>query len=253
MYRIGICDDGENVCVYLRDVILEFAQNIETVCCVETWNSGEALQKYLQSGNELDLLFLDIELLEMTGIEVGEYIRNRLDNHNMQIVYISGKTSYAQSLFKTQPLDFLVKPFQKDSVKEVLQLAMKILSINNSKFEFQIGKTYYSILYGEILYFCSNGRRIKIIRRDGGNSDEYEGEELQFYGKTKNLIDMLPKSFIMIHQSYIVNTEYILRYKYEEIELLNVVHHVILWKLKEELAGDEKAKVAQGIKENLEA
>lgn len=31
-----------------------------------------------------------------------------------------------------------------------------------------------------------------------------------------------------------------------------MVHHVILWKLKEELAGDEKVKVAQGIKENLE-
>ena len=72
-----------------------------------------------QEGNPLDVLLLDIELWKMTGIEAGSFIRNRLEDRRLQIVYISGKASYAWSLFKTQPLDFLVKPIRQEQVDEV--------------------------------------------------------------------------------------------------------------------------------------
>lgn len=62
----------------------------------------------------LDILFLDIELFKMTGIEIGHYIRNELDDMGLQLIYISGQPSYAQQLFKTQPMDFLVKPITQD-------------------------------------------------------------------------------------------------------------------------------------------
>ncbi len=64
---------------------------------------------------EYDILFLDIELFRMTGIEAGDFIRNRLEDRSMQIIYISGKSSYARELFKTQPMDFLVKPITQQN------------------------------------------------------------------------------------------------------------------------------------------
>ena len=75
---------------------------------------------------EYDILFLDIELFRMTGIEAGDFIRNRLEDRSMQIIYISGKSSYARELFKTQPMDFLVKPITKQGAGVLWKAAGRV-------------------------------------------------------------------------------------------------------------------------------
>lgn len=109
MYRIGICDDETDICAKIEEIVLLYARKRDVNLDTEVWYSGEGVCEYLKRGNSIDILFLDIELLHMTGIEVANFIRNRLENRKMQIVYISEKQSYALALFKTQPLDFLVK------------------------------------------------------------------------------------------------------------------------------------------------
>lgn len=163
-----------------------------------------------QEENPLDVLFLDIELWKMTGIEAGSFIRNRLEDRRLQIVYISGKASYAWSLFKTQPLDFLVKPIRQEQVDVVLDLAVKILGRNETKFAYQSGRDYYYIPYGDIRYFVSEGRKIRIVTTQG---------EKEFYGKLRELEKTLPKDFLKIHQSYLVHTLFVARYAYDEVEL----------------------------------
>ena len=212
MYYIGICDDGVNVCSFIENSLLQQAELGNLQVEIEVWNTGEDLLKYLQEGNLLDILFLDIELFELTGIEVGTYIRNNLKNRNMQIIYISGKANYAQSLFKTQPMDFLVKPLKLEQIQEAFTLAVEILSKGTARFEFHIGKDYYYMPYSDIVYFTSTGRIIKLVTL---------AEERNFYGKLKEIGNTLPHNFIMIHQSYIVNNEYIHRYTYETVELVD--------------------------------
>ena len=77
MYNIGICDDGENVCTSIENMLLQYAQEKNIQVDTYIWYTGESLRNYLASGGYLDLLFLDIELFKMTGIEVGTYIRNQ--------------------------------------------------------------------------------------------------------------------------------------------------------------------------------
>lgn len=225
MYSIGICDDGINICSFIETEILRYVEKQKIKATVEVWNSGEALQNYLQKGNSLDILFLDIELFEMSGIELGDYIRNQLENRNMQIIYISGKSSYAQSLFKTQPMDFLVKPIKGEQIIEELNLAMKILEKNKTRFEFQVGKEYYYIPYNEIMYLYSTSRIVKIIKyiNDEGciNFPLEMDAGVEFYGKLKDIIKDLPDEFVVIHQSYIVNMKFVVKYTYEEVELVN--------------------------------
>ena len=94
----------------------------------------------------MDILYLDIELFEVSGIDAGIFIRKQMENHTMQIIYISGKQSYAQQLFKVQPMDFLVKPIEEEKIEETLALALKIVGRNTKRFEFQLGKEYYYVL-----------------------------------------------------------------------------------------------------------
>lgn len=212
MYNIGICDDGKNICSSIENMLLECAKEKGIQIDTNVWYTGEELKEYLEKGNRLDILFLDIELFKMTGLEVGDYIRNQLDDIGIQIIYISGKASYAQQLFKTQPLDFLVKPISKSQISDVLETAFRIIKRKNEKFEFRQGKDYYHVPMGDIVYFVSEGRKVKIVTLK---------ETFEFYGNLKETAGRLPKDFIIIHKSYIVNKEYIYRYTYEMVELAN--------------------------------
>lgn len=212
MYNIGICDDGENICTFIEETILRYAKENRIEVETEVWYTGKGLCNYLTQGNHLDILFLDIELWEMTGIDVGNFIRNNLEDRGMQIIYISGKSSYAQQLFKTQPLDFLVKPIEQAQIIDVLELAVKLLGTKAEKFEFQVGKAYYYIPYEKIMYFCSSGRKIRICMPDG---------EEEFYGRLRDVMSRLPGEFVVIHKSYVVNKQYIVRYTYDMVELTN--------------------------------
>ena len=212
MYDIGICDDGIEVCQFIEKIIKEFSKTYSERLNVSVWYKGEDLKEYLEEGHSLDLLYLDIELFRLSGIDVAEYIRNRMEDRRMQIVYISGKQSYAQKLFKTQPMDFLVKPISKIQIEESLKLALHLLKEKAGRFRFERGKEVHYILYPDILYFCSHGRKIQIVTKAG--KEEY-------YGKLNEISMQLPKEFLRIHSSFLVNTEWIASYSYEQIVLEN--------------------------------
>lgn len=210
MFNIGICDDGKNMCASLEMMILLYKKEKNISIDTNVWHSGEELCNYLKKGNQIDILFLDIELFKLSGIDVGNFIRNELEDRGMQIIYISAKSSYAQQLFKTQPIDFLVKPITKMQIYEVLALAIQNFIINIQKFEFQNGKNYYYIPFEKIKYFESEGRKVKVITSK---------ETYWFYGKLKEVFKRLPSDFIIIHQSIVVNKSYIFKHTYENITL----------------------------------
>ena len=110
MYYIGICDDETDTCMQLADMVYAYDRRMNVGIEVCIWNAGEALYQDLMKHRPLDLLFLDIELVSMDGIQVGRLIRTELANQEISIAYISAKSSYAMELFKIHPIDILVKP-----------------------------------------------------------------------------------------------------------------------------------------------
>lgn len=212
MYDIGICDDGEFICSEIEGMLLQFEKNHRVGLAVHIWNSGEQLCRYLKTYGGLDLLFLDIELLDSDGITVGKFIREELENRDIQIVYISCKAQCAQQLFKMQPMDFLVKPITQKQINETMELAIKIIDKNRRFFEFQKSGEYYKLPYGDILYFYSTGRKINIVLKD---------KEINFYNKIDIIQKDLPEDFILIHKSYIINCNHVRKYTYETVEMSN--------------------------------
>ena len=66
MFHIGICDDGKLVCTAIEEMILIYAKEMNYDVDTKVWFHGEELKKYLTQGNQLDILFLDIELVSTT-------------------------------------------------------------------------------------------------------------------------------------------------------------------------------------------
>ena len=93
MIRIAICDDEKRFCLKLEKYILkyEFINDIEIE--IKKFYTGEDLIEFIKK-EEIDLLFLDIELVKMNGIRVGEYIRDTLENYGC-IIFSVGERKFS--------------------------------------------------------------------------------------------------------------------------------------------------------------
>ena len=130
--KIGICDDNSYVCSEIEKSVLQYAGEKGHSIEVDIMQSGAELCELLDhTANAPQLLFLDIELGDTTGIEVGNRIRK-------QIVYISYRRDYAEKLFKIRPFDFLVKPVSKAAVYEVLDTYLGIFPLEKVYFSYMI-------------------------------------------------------------------------------------------------------------------
>lgn len=88
MYRVGICDDDKVLCSLLEEQIQGLSAEFSVKFEIEVWYSGESLESDLKKGVGMDILFLDIELLQKNGIEIGAFIRDEMEDTDTHIVYI---------------------------------------------------------------------------------------------------------------------------------------------------------------------
>ena len=103
--RVVICDDEKVTCSEIEKMLSFFAFEKCIKLEVDVFFDGDTLTEYLKKEKAPDILFLDIELPGMNGVEVGKYIRDILRNTDMFMIYISSKKEYA----KTTPLDTSVQ------------------------------------------------------------------------------------------------------------------------------------------------
>ena len=213
MLRIAVCDDDKVLCMQLKSMLNEIVENTDEIFETSTFYSGEELYDYMVKGNPFDLIFLDIELCEINGVEVGRKVREELNDQVTQIVYISSKDSYAMDLFDIRPLNFLVKPLNREKIESVLKTARKVMFSNNQYFEYKIGNVNFNVLLSDVLYFESNGRKVKIILKD---------DEKEYYGKLSEVEEKLKdKDFFFIHKSYFINYNHVIEYAYEYVKMSN--------------------------------
>ncbi len=207
MYRIGICDDEISTSAKIEEYLLAYEKiSLE----VELWNDGEAMLRDLDSKCEIDVLFLDIEMEGLNGIEVGKQIRES-GNYQMDIVYISSKESYAMALFQNQPVGFLIKPIEAISLYDILDKCYTKKKRNHSLFQYKKAKTVYTRNCKDIMYFSCLGKQVEVCFANG--------EKDSFYGKIAILGKELPQNFMVVHKSYLINRDFISQYTYEEVRM----------------------------------
>lgn len=213
MIRIAICDDDHTICTQLENIILEFQKENNKELTIKVFYSGEKLIEYIKNKNSFDLIFLDIELEGINGVEVGSIIRNELEDYITKIVYISSKSHYDRQLFEVQPLHFLEKPLEKDKVIKDINLAIKILEKENHWFSFNIGHELHKVPIKEIVYFESLGREIKLVGIKGN---------VRFYDKIGAISKKVSEfRFMQPHRSYLINYDHVISLKKEEVIMSN--------------------------------
>jgi len=215
VFRIAICDDEQVICSQIENVLTKYAAESNEIIDTQVFYSGEEMCRFLEMGQIFDLIFLDIELKLISGIEVGRKIREEMDNQVTQIVYISGKDNYYRELFDVRPMHFLHKPIEDADIIKDLRLAMKLADKFGGVFTYKKGHEYFKTPVKNILYFESDNREVRMVT--------VEGDEV-FYGKLADVFKQVAKyQFMFIHKSYVVNYYYVTKFRYEDVTMSNMV------------------------------
>ena len=108
MYRFAICDDAAADADYIKSLILEWNREAGHPLRIESYPSAEAFLFAYEDDDSVDVLFLDIEMKEMSGVELAGRLREM--GAGLQIVFITGYMDYIEQGYDVEALHYLLKP-----------------------------------------------------------------------------------------------------------------------------------------------
>ena len=205
--NIAICDDNIEHINIIENSLYEMAY---TKIECDAFQSGEELiNTYKNNIEKYDVIFLDMEMQQLNGIETANIIREF--DENVIIVFVTSHTKYMKESFVCEPFRFIVKPVEKEELKNVFDAICKKLSKQRKIFAFTENKTKIRLVCDDIIYCESHAHWIWIYTKD------------QTYKICKSLSDIhekLDKELLFrVHKSFIVNFKYIKTIKENDIEL----------------------------------
>ena len=212
MLRIAICDDDSKFTRKLETLVLQESQKLGIRADTDVFSDGKTLLKSFQNGDHYELIFIDIEMEQVDGITAARRIREI--DHTVLLVYVSGYDKYLKELFEVEPFRFLSKPLNHAQFDRYFKEACKRINETEVFYQFTFNKEIRKISVKDIVYFESNNRIVYIHLKDGTN--EY------FYGKLNNVEKELAASrkyFLRIHQSFLVNYDYIIKMNFFNITI----------------------------------
>ena len=195
-----------------------------------TFRSAVAAQEWLQE-NETDLIFVDINMPDMTGVEFVQ----TLDSKAM-VIFTTAYAEYAIEGFKLSAIDYLLKPFGQKEITRASEKALSLFELlqlqksaqveqeesdaianaedDKSVISVHADRKTHLVKLANIIYLESAGEYVRLHLSDG--------TKLVTLFRLKNMENTLQSSqFMRVHRSYIVNLAHITGYTKGRIFLSN--------------------------------
>lgn len=212
LVRMAIVEDETGLYDYYRKMV-EAWGNARNVRLTTTFvgSSEEYLFKYDRQ-NVFDILFLDVCMKDMNGMELAHEIRKF--DRNVQIVFLTGKTEYVFEGYEIGAVRYLVKPVSESELAKALDACMQKLE--------DIREDYIAVKYhgenlrlarSEIISVTVDGHYLKMQTTD----TVYEWK-----ASLKEILSKLDSArFVMANRSAVVNLEFVTKITREECILEN--------------------------------
>lgn len=195
MLRIGICDDVAEARQQLHTIIERLLDARAVEHQIYEFSSGTGLTGWLDKHTgELDLVFLDIEMDGINGMEAAK--RLRAASTTLQLVFVTGYTDYVFDGYTVGALGYILKPPQQEQISDILTRALTALFQHSEQvFVCQNRDGLYRIPKETIRYFCSDRRQVTCVT---------DTRRIVFYAKLDEVAQQAGAGFVRIHQRYLV-------------------------------------------------
>ena len=204
---IAIVDDE----TIIREQIKNLIHQTTPEAKVDAYPSGESL---LSAKQYYDILFLDIQMQGINGLEVAKTLRQQ--QKESLLIFITGIKEHVFDVFDVTAFHYLLKPIEEQKLKEVLHRAAAEIE----KRKRQTQKTLFiqtktrniTLRQSQILYIESRGKKAEIHTTK---------EILEIYAVMRELEKQLSTNFYRCHRGYLVNLAYITEYSRDHLTLKN--------------------------------
>jgi two-component system LytT family response regulator len=217
---ILIVDDEEIARKGLRKIVAA----LSPVSKIEERSDGKLALEYILSSRP-DIVFLDIEMPVMNGLEVLQHLSGQMPF----IIFVTAFSQHAVKAFELQALDYVLKPLEEERIKESLKRAIQAIRTKSTASYLERVNELLETIPADLkqppkfktrkhFFIRSNERIIKVEVSDlkwissAGNYVEFHCSSGEFlYRETmKNIMDYLPEDdFLRISRSVIVNVKLI--------------------------------------------
>lgn len=213
--NVAICDDDLRHCGNMEQYLMKIAEKyINLTVDIDVYQSGEELLRMIEiEKTKPQILFLDMEMEQMNGIETARKLRNK--DRSMLIIYVTSYDKYTMDSFEVSPFRYLLKPIDYEKIEQVFSAAVDEILNNHACLFFRRNNEQVQINCEEIISIVSeNGRMLRIITKQ---------EKLQdlFYAKIKDIEKQLnPFIFVKVNQGTIINLNFVYIISSGEVHLI---------------------------------
>lgn len=214
MLNICICDDDNKEIMNLKRIISTKLDLVGIPYSIKDFSSGESCLRSIRTDKDrYDIIFLDIEMNGLNGVETAKIIRR--SDTLATIIFVTSYSEYVFDGYEVRAFQYVLKPYQPERIVKVLMDAVKEKDMQAGQvLKIESGSKTYRIPWRDIFYLQSDKRRV-ILKT---SRDVYE-----FYGKLDDLEMQLSGSFVRSHLRYIVNLQHALAVDAKSIQLPNEV------------------------------
>ncbi len=200
------------ICVAVDDEPLALSV-IETFCArlprleLHCFNSPVLALEYILA-HPVDILFLDINMPEMQGLEIASAIESL-----SYIIFTTAHAQYALESYEYNTVDYLLKPYNFARFEKAVQKALLLLETkqNEPTLSFKLDYRHILLPQSHILYLEAMGNYVKIHTRERSFLPQMTMKEAEA------LLDA--EQFKRVHRSYIVNWEAVDSFSKRELQI----------------------------------
>lgn len=199
--RIAIVEDENEDIKHLAALLESWSQDRQLSIDYDCYKNGESFLDQYEK-NKYTLVFLDIYLTGITGIEVAHFIRK--SDMDCLLVFLTTSREHTWDSFKVHPFDYLIKPCSQESLDYVLSEATKTLNDINHSLELTISRSKVSILYNELPFLVADGHYIRTCTVN-------QGEIRCYISSFTNLWEILQQDprFLLCNRGIILNMDFV--------------------------------------------
>ena len=205
---IAVVDDEKAI----REHICGLVEERQPESRIEAYATGGEL---LASGKRFDIVFLDIQMEGMNGIEAARSLREKNANLGVEdtvLVFITGIKDYVFDAFDLYAFQYLLKPIDEGKFAEALERAVREAAKKKERRVLFIKSRNLTLDQSEILYIESRAKKVEIHTAGAAQA-------IEIYAAMDELEEQLGENFYRCHRAYIVNMDCITEYDGESITL----------------------------------
>jgi DNA-binding LytR/AlgR family response regulator len=211
--RVAVCDDERRAISIIAGAVEKAFLEQGVTARVETFGSAKELLERMD-GQNFELLFLDIRMPQMDGMELGKMLKGRVDAP--EIIFVSSNTERVFETFAIHPFGFVRKNKFLDDIHEVISRYVETMekeTKGKNLVHFKEGQGTVT-LNAERVVYVECYRNVQTVHVDG------QEEVVRLYSRMETLEQELrPFHFLRVHKGYLVNCRYVKRFDSKSVTL----------------------------------